>query len=456
MQFRRYLNQFLGRDAAPAQPKLMVRDPAITLISIIYTTAPKTFTGDAVYVTVTGTPTDDGEDATPTSTSKATGSVKISGSSSASKSTTSSITSSASSSSSLSSSSVNTATKAAASASKAPLATAAPSTGMSGGAKAGLAFGLIILFALIGAGILFALKKRKKDASQQERIDDEKAFFAAGRDPDALPSHTTANTSRSLLTDGGFSGASYNEKPVPPPPAQASNEDFDRSSARFSYEVIPAPRLSLRGVSQFGPMGSLSNDEVRVSGMSGASSQVLPPAGAAALAAASGISGAAAVAATRNRSDTAISNDPNNPFGNHAEKVVPSTPQQVPLPLSPTVDAARKSLGPQAADFPLPDSTPGSPGASKPLSLASNKSEIGADAAVAAGSGAAAIAAATAAAASNTPQGGAVSDNVFRVQLDFKPSMEDELDIVAGQLVRCLHEYDDGWVSTTFTENGVH
>ena len=37
--------------------------------------------------------------------------------------------------------------------------------------------------------------------------------------------------------------------------------------------------------------------------------------------------------------------------------------------------------------------------------------------------------------------------NVHRVQLDFPPSMEDELELRAGQLVRMLHEYDDGWVS---------
>ena len=46
-----------------------------------------------------------------------------------------------------------------------------------------------------------------------------------------------------------------------------------------------------------------------------------------------------------------------------------------------------------------------------------------------------------AAAASATPI------NVHRIQLDFKPSMEDELELKAGQLVRLLHEYDDGWVS---------
>jgi hypothetical protein len=42
---------------------------------------------------------------------------------------------------------------------------------------------------------------------------------------------------------------------------------------------------------------------------------------------------------------------------------------------------------------------------------------------------------------------GGNSSPVHRVQLDFKPSMQDELELRAGQLVRMLHEYDDGWVS---------
>ncbi|KAL9122994.1 MAG: hypothetical protein Q9187_000452 [Circinaria calcarea] len=41
--------------------------------------------------------------------------------------------------------------------------------------------------------------------------------------------------------------------------------------------------------------------------------------------------------------------------------------------------------------------------------------------------------------------GGTLLPNVHRIQLDFKPSMEDELELRAGQLVRLLHEYDDGW-----------
>lgn len=34
---------------------------------------------------------------------------------------------------------------------------------------------------------------------------------------------------------------------------------------------------------------------------------------------------------------------------------------------------------------------------------------------------------------------------VFRVQMDFKPSMGDELELKSGELVRLMHEYDDGW-----------
>jgi hypothetical protein len=41
--------------------------------------------------------------------------------------------------------------------------------------------------------------------------------------------------------------------------------------------------------------------------------------------------------------------------------------------------------------------------------------------------------------------GGPSSSVVHRVQLDFQPSMEDEMELKAGQLVRLLHEYDDGW-----------
>ena len=48
---------------------------------------------------------------------------------------------------------------------------------------------------------------------------------------------------------------------------------------------------------------------------------------------------------------------------------------------------------------------------------------------------------------SPNPAPAAPPANVHRVQLDFKPSMDDELELRTGTLVRLLHEYDDGWVS---------
>jgi hypothetical protein len=43
--------------------------------------------------------------------------------------------------------------------------------------------------------------------------------------------------------------------------------------------------------------------------------------------------------------------------------------------------------------------------------------------------------------------GGPQNSSVHLVQIDFKPSMDDELELRAGQLIRLLHEYDDGWAS---------
>ncbi len=52
----------------------------------------------------------------------------------------------------------------------------------------------------------------------------------------------------------------------------------------------------------------------------------------------------------------------------------------------------------------------------------------------------------SASAAAIAAAGGPPASTVHRVQLDFKPTLEDEMELRAGQLVRLLHEYDDGWV----------
>lgn len=43
--------------------------------------------------------------------------------------------------------------------------------------------------------------------------------------------------------------------------------------------------------------------------------------------------------------------------------------------------------------------------------------------------------------------GGPANAGVHRVELKFKPTLDDEMDLGVGDLVRLLHEYDDGWVS---------
>lgn len=52
----------------------------------------------------------------------------------------------------------------------------------------------------------------------------------------------------------------------------------------------------------------------------------------------------------------------------------------------------------------------------------------------------------TSGAASRSPPSPS-ANNVHRVRLDFKPSMDDEIELCVGQRVRVLHEYNDGWVS---------
>ncbi|KAK4099705.1 hypothetical protein N658DRAFT_159210 [Parathielavia hyrcaniae] len=51
----------------------------------------------------------------------------------------------------------------------------------------------------------------------------------------------------------------------------------------------------------------------------------------------------------------------------------------------------------------------------------------------------------SASAAEIAAAGGPTQSTVHRVQLDFKPTLQDEMELRPGQLVRLLHEYDDGW-----------
>jgi hypothetical protein len=310
---------------------------------------------------------------------------------------------------------------------------------MSTGGKVGLAFGLILIFLLVIAGAIALYRKRRSDHDNgHQRLDDEKNFLAGGRNPNALPAHDTP-------AFGAMSGAAATTAAAAPPMARpVSFEARGAETLSVRQSVDSVPQLSLRAVSSFNP--GLPNDAQpgAVPAMPANAHSNIVAAGAAG--AAAGVMAGAAIARDVSPPTSAHANDPNNPFGHHAEKLSSSPPQDIPLPVSPTVSDIGVTTPPriEAADFPLPESSPATPGP--------QRRENGA----AATAGAAAIMAATAAAASNKPQGAAPPgtpgpDNVHRVQLDFKPSMDDELEAQAGQLVRLLHEYDDGWVSLSST-----
>ncbi|TPX19517.1 hypothetical protein DIZ76_017309 [Coccidioides immitis] len=306
------------------------------------------------------------------------------------------------------------------SATSTPSSTAAPASGgLSSGGKAGLAIGIIALLGLLaGAALLFVRKKKKKNEEME-----------------------TINT----------------EKPMPPLP---SPQVVAPSPPPQQHQMTPSapPQLNIRPITQFSP---------DLTSPSQSSSTMVNVAG---VVAARNLTG------QHNDSQSTFSppktadstsnpfNDPVNPFEPRSGASSPTSalgsgPSQ-PLnghPSSPETSSVRA---------PTPD------GMSTGAAVA-----VGAATAITAGAAAnshsgkpptlqhvpgppagwmkdmpppspamsidsVSVTSTTAAAVAT---GGPAPNNVHRVQLDFSPSMDDELELRAGQLVRLLHEYDDGW-----------
>jgi hypothetical protein len=332
------------------------------------------------------------------------------------------------------------------------------SSGMSGGAKAGLAFGIILAIALV-AGIVSFCYRRQKQQRKYKEMDDEKTFIRTPSPRDSVRG-----------------GAAPSMRSVRAPSIANSMKP---SSLRSVRTASIAPRLSLRPVTQFlpditGKRKSSSdglNDPPPMPGLamvppSPTRNLTPPPPG--------GSPWARGGSPWERRSNHSPSGSLSNPFSDPINPFGETVRSQSPVPAPLNVRAP----SPQAA-------TPGTTGPSP--------STVAGAAAVGAVAGAAVVGAATATTKKNDPpkpldfdqskhrdeappatenpipsptsdtSGGtgpvstgtatAVAagvpgpSNVHRVQLDFKPSMDDELELRAGQLVRLLHEYDDGWVS---------
>ncbi|KAL2006681.1 hypothetical protein VTN00DRAFT_9349 [Thermoascus crustaceus] len=290
------------------------------------------------------------------------------------------------------------------------------SEGISAGAKAGIAIGVILGVGLIAGLLLFWLHKKKQSRKLAEEEDNEKSF-AAG--------------------------------PPPPPP--------------MTQPVTSSkpPQLNFRPVTEFAPDLSLG----------GASSGNAFAAAGAAAGASRNLTGHQPDDRSYNGSPQTPNStasgqnpfkDPVNPFDSHADASVPPTPlaKDAPgfqavdtpirdsgiLPSASTVGAAAAGAAVGAAALAASQSDKKQPAnvdnqEKRSVSPVSGPSPPSPQSAVSAGSASAAPGNVAAFAA----VGPAVPTNVHRVQMDFTPSMDDELELRAGQLVRLLHEYDDGW-----------
>ena len=294
---------------------------------------------------------------------------------------------------------------AAAEATASSTAQASPSkvqTGMSTGAKTGLAIGILLAIAVVAAGVLFLYWKRKKAVEEDEKSHNEKAAFGSNAAPmagslphSAQPATTTIGSSAPML------------------------------------DLRPMSRLMPDMMGQRRSQGNTLNafNAPAAAAASGTGRSLTPPAG--------GSLWERPATVSNEKVENPFS-DPTNPFG----------------------DEQAKAVSPSLSDPAVPAASPPSPSMPAPLTVRS-AAPVAATGAAAAAVAAAAIAVArppASPASSHSapmPQGaaGAVAgpgtppNNVHRVQLDFKPSMEDEIDLQSGQLVRILHEYDDGWVS---------
>ncbi|KAG8667200.1 hypothetical protein FPOAC1_012025 [Fusarium poae] len=335
-----------------------------------------------------------------------------------------------------------------------PSSTSVPdATGTSAGTKAGIAFGVLGGLLAMGLLIFFVFTKRRKQA-EMERLenDDEKLHGPmVGRGGAAPPMAAAAAVRRSM-------------SPEPFEP--------DTSSVRADAQ---APRVSLRPVTQFLPNWNGIENQKRSS--KGAALALAAPASTSPSTANGPLSPRTPGGSAWERPSTAQSVDPANPFGTQAERV-PSPVQEE------TASALRASPSPMSESSAIAVSAPVSP--QSPFENPATDS----GAAVAAGAGAAAVARKTSIRKDGPPQldltipqapmaaipgspagtdysntsttggapespsagaaaiaaaGGPATSAVHRVQLDFKPTMDDELELNAGDLVRLLHEYDDGW-----------
>lgn len=265
----------------------------------------------------------------------------------------------------------------------------------SAGAKAGIAFGVIGGVFIVGLVAFLLFIRRRRQAV------------------------------------GANAGADNEKNP-------SKGSSFDTMTAQRNPN---APRISLRPVTQFLPNWSLDK---RTSKAAGAA---LAPSSAP-------IKSNGQTNGMRDGPASSQNTHHRDPFGSQAERVLdPTIPEHSMIASSNSITTNEPAMATGAAAGELTRKASMRNGGPKPLDLTVapalstippspagtefSETSVNPGSAVIQTKGAAAIAAA----------GGPLNSNVHRVQLDFKPALDDEMEMKAGELVRLLHEYDDGWVS---------
>ncbi|KAH6634886.1 hypothetical protein B0J18DRAFT_406484 [Chaetomium sp. MPI-SDFR-AT-0129] len=322
------------------------------------------------------------------------------------------------------------------------------SGGMSTAAMAGIIIGALggILIVFVFVYLVFGNRKKKLARQRQQMEDDEKIHGPFTDNAEIQPAPRTPNKAPRLSL-----------RPVTQFLPNFNNQNPERRQSR-------GIALALNPV--FNPPQNRANDSA---GANGGGSAWERPAASRAAAAASSSSGSQSKKANPKRPGLHVNpfhdnhrlpDEPVSPIssmGSFDNRVgVAQTSEPIPEPVSPILDnddegganarqlpATTSNITRKASirkDLPKPlDLTkPPSPLYAVPPSPSGTEYSVHSMApgqAPAPSASAAAIAAA----------GGPSSSTVHRVQLDFKPTLPDEMVLFAGQLVRLLHEYDDGW-----------
>lgn len=300
---------------------------------------------------------------------------------------------------------------------------------MSGGAKAGLAIGILLAIGLLLGLIFFCYRRKKQQQKEAYQVaDDEKSM---ARDTDNMAAVGRAASTRTTRT--------------------TSN----------------APRLSLRPVTQFLP--DLAGRRKSGNALAAVGGRNLAPADAMSEKKPANSQSVNPFGDHAEPSEKSLApreersmipnqaNDPTNPFGNHAEaleqptKVDRSLPTDAPVPAplrirTPTPEGNSHATVAAGAALAAAGVAGHKANAPAPLNVTPNRTASPASMPSPSNTEFS-MSSATPTSMANGPP----PSNVHRVQLDFKPSMDDELALRAGQLVRLLHEYDDGWVSQKFS-----